>query len=240
MKIIEKFRAWQAAPFTVRQPVLAFLGDSVTHGCFETFMTGDKMECEMHPDKVYHEKVRSILATLYPEVPVTVVNGGISGDYAAHAKERLDRDILFCAPDLVVVCFGLNDATRGEKGLPEFSSALTEIFTRVRASGAEAIFLTPNLRTEKLDSPFSWEILNKTALQVAENEKAGWLKKYTDAAREVCRKEQVPVCDCQKLWETLKAADVDINRLLANRINHPTADMHWMFAYELVKTMFEA
>jgi hypothetical protein len=50
----------------------------------------------------------------------------------------------------------------------------------------------------------------------------------------------IPVCDCYALWKTLYKSGVDVTELLANKINHPTRDMNWMFAYELVKTMFGA
>ncbi len=240
MKIIDLIRAKQARPLENRQPVIAFFGDSVTHGCFETYMKGERMETAMYPEEVYHAKVRKILSMLYPEVPVTIVNGGISGDSASQAKVRLDRDILSFAPDLVVVCFGLNDATRVGEGLTPFVEALEEIFEKIRATGAEVIFMTPNLRTDVLDIPFADEPLNACARQIVENQRGGWLTAYMDEARALCTRLGVPVCDCNKLWLTMKNADVDINHLLSNRINHPTAEMHWLFAYELVKTMFEA
>ncbi len=32
---------------------------------------------------------------------------------------------------------------------------------------------------------------------------------------------------------------VDITSILSNKINHPTKELHWLFAFELVKMMFE-
>jgi lysophospholipase L1-like esterase len=40
----------------------------------------------------------------------TVINSGVSGDTAAGALERIDRDVLRFAPDLVIIAFGLNDS----------------------------------------------------------------------------------------------------------------------------------
>ena len=54
----------------------------------------------------------------------------------------------------------------------------------------------------------------------------------------VCREKNVPVCDCYALWKRLAACGVDTTALLCNRINHPDREMHKMFAYELVKTVF--
>lgn len=64
-----------------------------------------------------------------------------------------------------------------------------------------------------------------------------WLKSYLDRARGLCARMGVPVCDCNMLWEKMKQNGVEINNLLSNRINHPTAEMHWLFAYELVRMM---
>ena len=41
------------------------------------------------------------------------------------------------------------------------------------------------------------------------------------------------------IWNMFRSNDVDINNLISNRINHPTEEMGQIFAYELVKTMFE-
>ena len=32
---------------------------------------------------------------------------------------------------------------------------------------------------------------------------------------------------------------VDVTELLSNKINHPTREMNWLFAYSLVETMFD-
>ena len=70
------------------------------------------------------------------------------------------------------------------------------------------------------------------------NENDGWLEKYLDEAKRLCDEMNIPVCDCNKIWNMLKSNDVDINNLLSNRVNHPVEKMHWLFAYELVKTIF--
>ncbi len=239
MKIIDLFKNKQSDLGNYRQPVIAFLGDSVTHGCFGLYVENDIIRTYMELEKGYHEKVKEIFRTLYPSVPLTIVNAGISGDRAKRGKNRLERDVLSYNPDLVVVCYGLNDATDEEDGAEDYISSLKEIFDRVRQAGAEVIFLTPNLRTDKLDVKFGNQLLDDCALNVIENEKQGWLEKYLNSARELCQNEGVTVCDCNKIWKCLKENDVNINNLLSNRINHPIEKMLWVFAYELVKLMFE-
>ena len=103
--------------------------------------------------------------------------------------------------------------------------------------GKECIFLTPNLKASLIDIAFEPAIA-KIAEEITENEKAGWLTRYLDEARAVCMKKNVPVCDCNRLWNVLKDNGVEINDLLSNRLNHPIEELHFMFAYELVRTMF--
>ena len=100
MKIIEKIKNKQKDWYGERQPVIAFLGDSVTHGCFDVYVKNDTLQTTVNMQEGYHEKVKKILAILYPEVPVTVVNAGISGDRADAGVERLERDVLSYKPDL--------------------------------------------------------------------------------------------------------------------------------------------
>lgn len=49
----------------------------------------------------------------------------------------------------------------------------------------------------------------------------------------------VKVCDCHARWQKLRAAGVDTTALLSNRINHPTREMHDLFAVSLLETIFE-
>lgn len=239
MKIIKIIRDKQLELFNNRQPVIAFMGDSVTHGCFGLYVENDVIRTYMELEKGYHEKVKEIFRMLYPKVPLTIINAGLSGDKAKGGKNRLDRDVLSFNPDLVVVCYGLNDACDEEAGIEEYISSLNEIFDKIKQHGSEIIFLTPNLRTDELNVKFDNQLLNDCALNVIQNEKQGWLDKYLDSACKLCQKKGVIVCDCNKIWKCLKENDVDINNLLANRINHPVEKMNWLFAYELVKIMFE-
>lgn len=47
----------------------------------------------------------------------------------------------------------------------------------------------------------------------------------------------ITVCDCYSRWKEL-AKTIDTTMMLANRINHPTAEMHALFAEELFKCIF--
>ena len=49
----------------------------------------------------------------------------------------------------------------------------------------------------------------------------------------------VPVADCYSEWKKLYESGVHTTMLLANRINHPTREMHGLFADMLFKTILE-
>lgn len=91
-------------------PTIAFLGDSVTQGCFEIYETEQGyVETIFDKSSAYHKRLEEMPSMLYPNVPINIINAGISGDTSWGGAERLDRDVLSHNPDLVVVCFGLND-----------------------------------------------------------------------------------------------------------------------------------
>ena len=239
MKLVDRIIAKQSDIFGERQPVIAFLGDSVTQGCFEIYVKNEKMETKTRSRLAYHEKLREILATLYPDVPINIINAGISGDTAKNAKTRLQRDCLSYAPDLVVVCFGLNDSMMEKDGLEDYKKSLGEIFDEIQKSGSDVIFMTPNMRTRSIDEPCDEEILADDAETVLKNEDDHWLDTYIYAARAVCREYGVSVCDCNRIWKAMVRSGVNVNTILSNRINHPTEELHWIFAYELARMIFD-
>lgn len=69
---------------------------------------------------------------LYPEVPVNIVNAGISGDCAEGGLKRLERDVLSYNPDLIVVCYGLNEVGKSKDGLDLYINSLWGIFTKIK------------------------------------------------------------------------------------------------------------
>jgi len=238
MKIIEKFNQKQSNLHASRQPVIAFLGDSVTQGCFEIYTEKEVLHTTFYPEDAYSAKVKQIFSMLYPSVSLSVINAGISGDTSWGGLARMDRDILSFQPDLVVVCYGLNDASRGADGIEKYDDALRNIFKKAQDAGAEVIFMTPNLRCNDPDYRNNDPILERCIRGISVNEREGWLDKYLERAVKAAEEMGVVLCDCNALWKSMADGGVNTNKLLSNDVNHPTKEMHWMFAYELVKTMF--
>ena len=198
---------------------IVILGDSVSHG---SIVTTNNYET------VYWNLLRQRLNAVRDYMPVNMICAAIGGTVARDALPRLDKQVLKHEPDLVIICFGLNDVNGP---IEDYVNALREIFTRCRAAGCEMIFLTPNMLNTSVaeDTPRQWyEYAHKTA----EMQNGGRMDAFMDAARALCAELDVPLCDCYAEWKRLSET-TDVTMLLANRINHPLPEMHKLFADRL-------
>ncbi len=238
MQIAEKLAAKARDNFDAPGVTIAFLGDSVTQGCFELYEKADGvMDPVFDRAHAYHTYLSQILATLYPTVPVNIINAGVSSSSALHGLKRLERDVLRHHPDLTVVCFGLNDCGQKDVGIPTYIAALTEIFDRLQQQGSEIIFMTPNMMCTCVSPNLTLQPLRPTAEGIARLQNDGVLTRYLDAARALCKEKRIPVCDVYLKWQAMARAGVDVTELLSNKVNHPTREMNWLFAYSLMETM---
>ena len=205
--------------------VVAF-GDSVTHGALA--------EGEMDYDTVYWNRFRLMIQERYPYMPVNVINAGIGGDAAPYALDRMESQVLCHRPDLVIVCFGLNDVNLPKE---DYLAALREIFRRLREAGVEAVFLTPNMLNTTVAEGTPARYLDYAAV-TARYQTEGRMDEYMEGAVAVAREAGVPVADAYAKWKKMDEEGVDTTLLLANRINHPTREMHALFAECLMETVF--
>ncbi len=220
-----------AAPVTA-----AFLGDSVTHGCFECYIDKNgNVETVYERHNSYAEKFGRILSVLYPRAQLNIVNAGTSGGCAARGAERLERDVLRFAPDLVAVNFALNDCGAGDAGLSAYEEDLRSIFSRVRQSGAEAVLVTPNMMCTYVSNELADARLRAVAEDLAARTACGVLDRYVAAAKRAAADEGVPVADCYAVWKKMHANGVDVTALLANRLNHPSRQMQYLAALKLAE-----
>lgn len=240
MNIVKKIVEKQNNNYEKPGVTIAFLGDSVTQGCFEVYRKSEKeLETVFDKNNAYHKYFADIFSAICPSVPINIINAGISGGTALHALERLERDVLCYSPDLVVVCFGLNDSSAGMDKINVYSNSLRELFEKISGSGAEIIFMTPNMKCTQVSCHITDSLIKEVAEDNVESQNGGTMDKYIEAAVEVCKEKGVVVCDCYKKWKTLSKWGINITELLSNKINHPTRDMNYMFAYSLVETIFE-
>lgn len=225
MKIIDKINMdlnglKQNGPITI----VAF-GDSVTHGAFANG--------EIDHDAVYHNLLKKKLNQKRNYIPINMINAGIGGMSAHQSLARLDSHALSHNPDLIIVCFGLNDVNGP---LNEYLDALREIFSKSIANGAEVIFMTPNMLNTYVADGTAPEHLNYAHV-TAEMQNSGKMDLFMSSAVALAQELGVSVCDCYAEWKKLSKTQ-DTTMLLANRINHPTREMHDLFASMLMKTIF--
>lgn len=205
---------------------IVIFGDSISHGIFL-----DDSDYE----SVYWNLLRKRLNATRSFVPVNMICAAIGGTTASASLSRLEKQVLKHEPDAVIVCFGLNDVNGS---LETYLSALRTIFERCLQAGCEVIFMTPNMMNTYVakDTPSQWfEYAHKTA----EMQTAGRMDLYIREATRMANETGVTVCDCYTKWKEL-AKTQDTTMLLANRINHPNAEMHHLFADSLYEVIMNA
>ena len=240
MKIIEKLSAKSKNVRAANPVTIAFLGDSVTHGCFECYKTGERsLETVFERNQAYSTRLAEMLALLYPNAQVNVINSGISGDCAVKGVDRVQRDVLAYNPDLVVVSYGLNDSGEGLDGLNAYETALRNIFAPLKEKGMEVIFLTENYMNTAVSPHLQDAYFVDVAQRLAERQNGGILKQYFERAKQVCAEMDIRVCDVYSKWEKMHQGGVNVTELLANKLNHPIRQMHYYIAIKLLETMFE-
>lgn len=225
MKIKEKINM-DYAGLVKNGPInIVVFGDSVTHGAVGPG--------EFDFETVYWNRLRKKIIGVRNYVPVNVINAGIGGITAKNSLERMDKQVFSHEPDLVIICFGLNDVNNS---LEDYLGPLEIIFKRCIEKGIDVIFMTPNmLNTYVAEGTAECHI--EYAHKTADMQNSGRFDKYIYSAVELANRLGVTVCDCYSMWKKLAETE-DITLLLANRINHPTREMHELFADALFKTIF--
>ena len=147
MKISEKIN--MARPELERFGAITIVafGDSVTHGAVA--------EGEINYETVYWNRLKNMILARKNYVPVNVINSGIGGTSAFGSLQRFESQALKYEPDLIIIAFGLNDVNGS---LESYLSSMGEIFDRSLASGADVIFMTPNMLNTSVvaDTPQRW------------------------------------------------------------------------------------
>lgn len=205
--------------------IVAF-GDSVTHGALGAGV--------INYETVYWNLLKRKLNAVRNYIPVNVINAGIGGLTAKQSLDRMDRQVLAHKPDLVIVAFGLNDVNGT---LDDYLSSLRVIFEKCISRGIDTIFMTPNMLNTYVAEGTEERYLGYAAV-TAEYQTGGRMDEYMTAAVSLARGCGVLVADCYARWRELSKT-TDTTLLLDNRINHPKAEMHELFADELFRVILE-
>lgn len=110
---------------TNREPLVVFLGDSITAGL------------HLDPDVAFPAVLEREMRAL--GTPIRVVNAGVSGDTTAGGKTRLPW-LLRQQPDIFVIELGVNDGLRGVP-IEAVHANLNEIITDALAANADVLLL---------------------------------------------------------------------------------------------------
>ena len=202
---------------------IVIFGDSVSHGAVKGYFDYEN---------VYWNLLRKKLNQFRDYIPVNMINASIGGTTALESVKRLDKQVLVHEPDLVIVCFGLNDVNRS---LEEYLDALKIIFER--CGNTDVIFMTPNMLNTYVANDTT-ENLKEYAQKTAEMQNSGRMDTFISSAVKLAEGMGIEVCDCYSKWKELSKT-TDTTMLLANRINHPTSEMHTLFAEELYKIIMK-
>lgn len=219
MKIKDKIMLDQQGLYEHGPINIVIFGDSVSHGAVNGYIDYEN---------VYWNLLKKKLNQLRDYIPVNMINASIGGTTAKQSLERLERQALIHAPDLVIVCFGLNDVNGS---LEDYLSSLKEIFQKCIEAGCDVIFMTPNMLNTYVADDTPKEHYDYS-IKTAEIQNSGKMDEYIYDAIKLAKDAGVIVCDCYSKWKELSKTQ-DITMLLANRINHPIPEMHQLFADSL-------
>lgn len=214
-----------------KNPVIVALGDSVTAGHFENLFPLDdwqkagEMIALGQPleivdlAQVYHEQFRLMLAEKFSVTSLSVINAGIAGDTILGMFRRVYRDVIRYQPDLVILNGSLNwSDSLGT--LDDFKRALAATVQAVKANTeADIILLTPN--------------------PIAEAAANAQLAGRVEYIRTLAAEERVSLADVYLLWQEFSTDLAEVAACLANRLNHPTAAGHRVYALALMQ-LFDA
>lgn len=218
LRIEEKAQDVSASPI-----IIVAFGDSVTQG----FTRAGTIE----PKVVYHQRLKEMLELAYPRTTFSVINAGVAGHTAAQSLARLERDVIRFQPDLTLIAFGLNDAARlGANGAGIFAKTLQEMIKAIQQkTQSEIVLLTPNFMVTK-DNPNIHPDERHYLEDLLPIQTGGMLQRYAETIRQLAQQYQLLLADVYQAWSALSAQGIDTDSMLANGLNHPDAEAHYMAA----------
>ena len=161
---------------------IVVFGDSVSHGAINGYIDYEN---------VYWNRLKMSLNRFRDYVPVNVINSSIGGMTAQRSISRMERDVISHSPDLIIVCFGLNDVNGT---LESYLSSLETIFARCLETESDVIFMTPNMLNTSVASDTPTQYYDY-AKKTAEMQNGGRMDEYIYAAIELAKRMGVLVCD---------------------------------------------
>ena len=217
---MDRFELMEHGPINI-----VFFGDSITAGGF----AGDSSD----KDAAFPAKLVRKIRDLRDFVPVNGMNYGVGGFMAHESLDRFMRHALPIEPTLMIICFGLNDINDTKE---KFLGALRQMFAACKERDIDLIFMTPNMMNTYVAEGTEERHLSYAA-KTARVQTDGTMDDYIYSAIALANEMDVTVCDVYSKWKEMSKTQ-DTTLLLDNRINHPTREMHQLFADSLFETIF--
>ena len=108
----------------------------------------------------YAGLVKAFLNAHYPDLALTVVNRGISGNRKTDILARMEKDHLSLSPSVVSILIGINDVWRhfDSPNIPQvdpedYLANLRKIIQDFKTSARQVVVMAPYYLTEQKDNP---------------------------------------------------------------------------------------
>ncbi len=194
---------------------MVFLGDSIT------------------AQRIHTRYVMNYFALRYPDTLLTFRNSGWSGERAPGGLARLDRDVLSVKPDVVSICYGMNDGgvTHFDRKLyANFMDGMTGLVDRLKGAGARVVLLPPGVvdpDRKNWNAPERMAIYNPT------------LARFSDGVILLAKRENLPYYDLNRLMTDVQKrakADDPAFTMIPDGV-HPSAPGQALMAYAMLKAL---
>ncbi len=211
------------------QPASAPAGPVLKHGD-RVAITGDSIT----EQRLYSRFIEDYLLACMPQLDLSVVQFGWSGEKADGLAARLENDLLPFKPHVVTTCYGMNDGLYrpyepeiGER----YAAAMRNIVQRLKAAGVTVVVGSPGAA-----DTYTFRRPELTPSVYNDN-----LAHLRDIAREIARTEEMPFADVhQPMIDAMQGAKAvlgDAYHVCGGDGFHPAANGHLVMAYALLKAL---
>src|SRR6202023_1577867 len=92
------------------------------------------------------------LKTLFPDLPITVLNRGVNGEEAAEMRARFEKSAAIDKPDVVLWQLGTNSVLR-DRPLGPHDGIIREGLGEMKALGADVVLIDPQFAPKVIVKP---------------------------------------------------------------------------------------
>jgi|SRR5580704_226846 acyl-CoA thioesterase-1 len=114
------------------------------------------------PAASYPSRLAVELKTLFPDLPVTVLNRGVNGEEAAEMLARFDQGAATDKPDVVLWQLGTNSVLR-DRPLAHYEDVIRQGLARMKAAGADVVLIDPQFAPKVIAKPDAEDMVSLIA-----------------------------------------------------------------------------